>query len=56
MVRPPRTPIRRRLLQRKYSLGKASAQLGDASHLPFSTKVLLENLLRFEDGPAVTGA
>ena len=25
-------------------------QLGDISRLPFSMKVLLENLLRFEDG------
>jgi aconitate hydratase len=33
-----------------YSLSKASAQLGDISRLPFSMKVLLENLLRFEDG------
>lgn len=33
-----------------YSLDKAAAQLGDVSRLPFSMKVLLENLLRFEDG------
>jgi aconitate hydratase len=33
-----------------YSLAKAAAQLGDVSRLPFSMKVLLENLLRFEDG------
>ena len=33
-----------------YSLKKASAKLGDVSRLPFSMKVLLENLLRFEDG------
>ena len=33
-----------------YSLAKAGAQLGDISRLPFSMKVLLENLLRFEDG------
>ncbi len=33
-----------------YSLKKASAKLGDISRLPFSMKVLLENLLRFEDG------
>ncbi|WP_310532109.1 aconitate hydratase AcnA [Novosphingobium sp.] len=33
-----------------YSLKKASAQIGDVSRLPFSMKVLLENLLRFEDG------
>src|SRR3546814_14452038 len=28
----------------------AAAELGDVSRLPFSMKVLLENLLRFEDG------
>jgi len=33
-----------------YSLTKAAAKLGDISRLPFSMKVLLENLLRFEDG------
>ncbi len=33
-----------------YSLDKAAAKLGDVSRLPFSMKVLLENLLRFEDG------
>src|SRR3954464_15970916 len=38
-----------------YSLSKASATLGDVSRLPFSMKVLLENLLRFEDGETVTG-
>ena len=32
----------------------AEAGLGDAARLPFSLKVLLENLLRFEDGRAVT--
>ncbi|HEY1606518.1 MAG TPA: aconitate hydratase AcnA [Allosphingosinicella sp.] len=37
-----------------YSLDKAAAQLGDVSRLPFSMKVLLENLLRFEDGVTVT--
>jgi len=37
-----------------YSLEKASATLGDVSRLPFSMKVLLENLLRFEDGVTVT--
>jgi aconitate hydratase len=37
-----------------YSLGKAGAALGDVSRLPFSMKVLLENLLRFEDGITVT--
>ena len=37
-----------------YSLKKAAAELGDVSRLPFSMKVLLENLLRFEDGVTVT--
>src|SRR3546814_882688 len=37
-----------------YSLAKAAAALGDVSRLPFSMKVLLENLLRFEDGVTVT--
>jgi aconitate hydratase len=37
-----------------YSLTKAAAQLGDVSRLPFSLKILLENLLRFEDGVTVT--
>jgi len=37
-----------------YSLDKAGAALGDVSRLPFSMKVLLENLLRFEDGKTVT--
>ncbi|MEL6707773.1 MAG: aconitate hydratase AcnA [Pseudomonadota bacterium] len=32
-----------------YSLERAAAQLGDVSRLPISMKVLLENLLRFED-------
>ena len=32
-----------------YSLAKAEATIGDVSKLPFSMKVLLENLLRFED-------
>ena len=32
-----------------YSLAKAAQQLGDVSRLPISMKVLLENLLRFED-------
>jgi aconitate hydratase len=33
-----------------YSLKKAASRIGDISRLPFSMKVLLENLLRFEDG------
>jgi aconitate hydratase len=37
-----------------YSLVKAAETLGDVSRLPFSMKVLLENLLRFEDGVTVT--
>ena len=37
-----------------YSLAKAAETLGDVSRLPFSMKVLLENLLRFEDGKTVT--
>ncbi|QIG79298.1 aconitate hydratase AcnA [Stakelama tenebrarum] len=37
-----------------YSLPKAAAKLGDVSRLPFSMKVLLENMLRFEDGTSVT--
>jgi len=37
-----------------YSLAKAAEKLGDISRLPFSMKVLLENLLRFEDGVTVT--
>ena len=37
-----------------YSLEKAAAALGDIARLPFSMKVLLENLLRFEDGVTVT--
>src|SRR5215212_5342205 len=37
-----------------YSLKKAAAALGDMSRLPYSMKVLLENLLRFEDGTTVT--
>src|SRR4051812_30062435 len=37
-----------------YSLNKAGEALGNISRLPFSMKVLLENLLRFEDGKTVT--
>jgi len=33
-----------------YSLVKAAEKIGDISRLPYSLKVLLENLLRFEDG------
>lgn len=37
-----------------YSLSAAAEILGDASRLPYSMKVLFENLLRFEDGTTVT--
>ncbi len=33
-----------------FSIPKAAAQIGDVTRLPFSLKVLLENILRFEDG------
>jgi aconitate hydratase len=36
-----------------YSLKAAAEKLGDVSRLPFSLKVLLENMLRFEDGRTV---
>jgi len=36
-----------------YSLAEASQQLGDLQRLPMSLKVLLENLLRWEDGETV---
>jgi aconitate hydratase len=37
-----------------FSLESVKARLGDISKLPYSMKVLLENLLRFEDGVSVT--
>ena len=37
-----------------FSLSDAAATIGDISRLPYSLKVLLENLLRFEDGKSVT--
>ncbi len=37
-----------------HSIEEASQQLGDISRLPFSLKILLENLLRHEDGRTVT--
>lgn len=37
-----------------YSLNLAAAELGDISRLPKSMKVLLENLLRWQDGDSVT--
>ncbi|MDP1028499.1 aconitate hydratase AcnA [Sphingomonas sp. KR1UV-12] len=39
-----------------FSLAKAAEKFGDISRLPFSMKVLLENMLRFEDGVTVTEA
>src|SRR3546814_18865333 len=36
-----------------YSLEAAAAELGDISRLPYSMKVLLENLLRSEDGSKI---
>ncbi len=39
-----------------FSLRDAAAQLGDISKLPFTLKVLLENLLRFEDDRSVSVA
>ncbi|HEX5796336.1 MAG TPA: aconitate hydratase AcnA, partial [Geminicoccaceae bacterium] len=37
-----------------FSLEAAAAQLGDIARLPYSLKVLFENLLRHEDGRSVT--
>ena len=37
-----------------YSLPKAAKELGNIDKLPASMKVLLENLLRNEDGETVT--
>lgn len=39
-----------------FSLKTAEERFGDISRLPFSMKVLLENMLRFEDGVTVTEA
>jgi aconitate hydratase len=39
-----------------FSLKVAEETLGDLSRLPYSLKVLLENLLRYEDGRSVTVA
>jgi aconitate hydratase len=36
-----------------FSLKEAQAKLGDLSRLPYSMKVIFENLLRFEDGRSV---
>ena len=38
-----------------YSFAKASETIGDVSKLPISMKVLLENMLRFEDGGFTVG-
>ncbi|KUO49372.1 MAG: aconitate hydratase [Sphingomonadales bacterium BRH_c3] len=38
-----------------YSFAKASETIGDISRLPISMKVLLENMLRFEDGGFTVG-
>ncbi|MEE1923710.1 aconitate hydratase AcnA [Pseudomonas sp. 148P] len=38
-----------------YSLADAARSLGDLQRLPMSLKVLLENLLRWEDGETVNG-
>ena len=37
-----------------FSLPEAAKSLGDISRLPVSLKVLLENVLRFEDGTSYT--
>ena len=37
-----------------FSLAEAAKTLGDISRLPVSLKVLLENVLRFEDGGSYT--
>ena len=39
-----------------YSIREAEKQIGDVSRLPKSLKVLLENMLRFEDGRSVMSA
>lgn len=39
-----------------FSLDAAAKEIGDVSRLPYTLKVLLENLLRFEDGQSVTVA
>ncbi|MBO5995746.1 MAG: hypothetical protein J6P77_00705, partial [Acetobacter sp.] len=37
-----------------FSLEEASKQIGDISRLPVSLKILLENVLRFENGHSYT--
>jgi len=39
-----------------FSLSEAASKLGDISKLPFTLKVLLENMIRFEDDRSVTVA
>lgn len=39
-----------------FSLNAATEKIGDVSRLPYTLKVLLENLLRFEDGVSVKTA
>ena len=39
-----------------FSLERASAHIGDVGRLPYSLKIILENLLRFEDGRRVRAA
>jgi aconitate hydratase len=39
-----------------FSLPEAAAHIGDISRLPVSLKILLENVLRFEDGQSYTTA
>jgi len=39
-----------------FSLAEAGKTIGDVSRLPYTLKVLLENLLRYEDGDTVTKA
>ena len=37
-----------------FSLRKAEKLMGDISRLPYTLKILLENILRFENGEDVT--
>jgi len=39
-----------------FSLPEAARKIGDIARLPFSLKILLENMLRFEDGRSVSVA
>jgi len=39
-----------------FSIPAAQASIGDVSRLPVSLKILLENILRFEDGSSYTVA